>query len=77
MTRTTWQGPSARLYVNASDSLDGIAHWWLVQQSLMKNRQLVEQALEQLVREGKLSKTTRKGQEAQYSAGPKLKDDEL
>jgi hypothetical protein len=40
----------------ASDSLDGIANWWLVQQAIAKNIILVEQALEQLANEGKVSK---------------------
>ncbi len=60
----------------ATDSLDGITHWWLVQQSLWKNRQLVEQALERLVEQGKLSKTSREGQQDSYSAGPQLNADE-
>ena len=40
----------------ASDSLDGITHWWLVQQAIMKNIELVEQALEHLANEGKVLK---------------------
>ena len=43
----------------ASDSLDGITHWWLVQQAIVKNRNLVEQALVQLAQEGKV--VARKG----------------
>ncbi len=42
----------------ASDSLDGITHWWLVQQAITKNMELVEQALEQLTEEGKILKKT-------------------
>ena len=40
----------------ASDSLDGITHWWLVQQAIAKNIDLVEQALEHLVDEGMVLK---------------------
>lgn len=60
----------------ASDSLDGITHWWLVQQSIMKNRELVEQAVEKLVEEGKLTKSERQGHEVLYSAAPQMKTDE-
>ena len=54
----------------ASDSLDGITHWWLVRQSIARNRALVEQALERLAREGKVVKRSSGNREAVYSLGP-------
>ena len=54
----------------ASDSLDGIAQWWLVQQAIVKNINLVEQALEQLANEGKVSKKTNTNSDAIYSLNP-------
>ena len=40
----------------AADTLDGIAYWWLIQQAITKNVGLIEQALEHLIREGKVAK---------------------
>ena len=57
----------------ASDSLDGITHWWLVQQAIVKNISLVEQALEQLADEGKVSKKINTNKEAIYSLNPTYK----
>ena len=37
----------------SNDTLDGITHWCLVQQSIIKIKSLVEKALEQLVEQGK------------------------
>ena len=51
----------------ASDSLDGITHWWLVQQAIEKNIDLVEQALEELANEGKVSKQVNTNSDAIYS----------
>jgi hypothetical protein len=51
----------------ASDSLDGITHWWLVQQAIEKNIDLVEQALEQLSKEGIISKQVNTSSDAIYS----------
>ena len=41
----------------ASDSFEGVAHWWLLQQTIEKNMGLVEKALEQLACEGKIAKS--------------------
>jgi hypothetical protein len=60
----------------ASDSLDGITHWWLVQQAIVKNRKLVEQALAQLAREGKVLERKGPNSEAIYSLNPPHKGDE-
>ncbi|MCP3669610.1 MAG: hypothetical protein GY814_04125 [Gammaproteobacteria bacterium] len=57
----------------ASDSLDGITHWWLVQQEITKNMDLVEQALTQLAQEGKVSKKMSANREAIYSLDPAYK----
>jgi len=57
----------------ASDSLDGITHWWLVQQAITKNIDLVEQALEQLAQEGKVSKKINNNRESIYSLNPSYK----
>ncbi len=54
----------------ASDSLDGIIHWWLVRQSIARNRALVEHALEQLAKEGKVIKRASSNREAVYSLDP-------
>jgi len=54
----------------ASDSLDGITHWWLVQQAIVKNKVLVEQALNQLADEGKVVRKTSGNAEAIYSLEP-------
>lgn len=51
----------------ASDSLDGIAHWWLVQQAIAKNLKLVELALERLANEGKISKKMNSNNNLIYS----------
>ena len=57
----------------ASDSLDGITHWWLVQQAIEKNIDLVEQALEQLAQEGKVSKQVNTDNDAIFSLNPTYK----
>lgn len=57
----------------ASDSLDGITHWWLVQQAIVKNKVLVEQALGQLAQEGKIIKKMSGNAEAIYSLNPERK----
>lgn len=57
----------------ASDSLDGITHWWLVQQAITRNMDLVEQALEQLAQDGKVSKKINTNREAIYSLNPTYK----
>lgn len=57
----------------ASDSLDGITHWWLVEQAIERNREIVEQALARLTEEGKLVKKTGSNAEAIYSLDPKLR----
>lgn len=54
----------------ASDTLDGIAHWWLVQQEIEKNIGQVEQALEQLTVEGKVSRKMNTGSKVIYSLNP-------
>ena len=59
----------------ASDSLEGIANWWLVQQAIAKNISLVEQALEQLTSEGKVLKRVNSGKGAVYSLNPAASDD--
>lgn len=51
----------------ASDSLDGIIHWWLIQQSILNNKTLVEQALEQLAQQGKVAKNINPNRETVYS----------
>ena len=51
----------------ASDSLDGVTNWWLMQQTIEKNRKLVEQALEQLAQEGKVAKQRNVKDETIYS----------
>jgi hypothetical protein len=55
----------------ASDSLDGITHWWLVQQTIAKKKALVEQALDQLADEGKVIKKISGNAKAIYSLDPK------
>ena len=50
----------------AADTLDGIAYWWLVQQAITKNVGLIEQALEHLVREGKVAKNISNHRDAIY-----------
>ena len=50
----------------ASDSVDGITHWWLVRQSIAQKIDMVEQALEQLAQEGKISKRTNASSEIIY-----------
>lgn len=51
----------------ASDSLEGISNWWLVQQAIAKNISNVELALEKLTSEGKISKSINSSQNATYS----------
>ena len=59
----------------ATDPLEGIANWWLVQQAIAKNIDLVEQALEQLTNEGKVLKRVNSGKDAVYSLNPATSDD--
>ena len=54
----------------ASDSLDGISNWWLVQQAIAKNISKVELALEKLISEGKILKTMNANKNAIYSLNP-------
>ncbi len=54
----------------ASDSLDGITHWWLVEQAIVKNKKLVEEALAQLTHEGKVVKRVSSDSEAIFSLDP-------
>ena len=54
----------------ASDTLDGIAHWWLVQQEIEKNIDQVKQALEQLTDEGKISAKMNANSNVIYSLNP-------
>jgi hypothetical protein len=51
----------------ASDSLEGIAQWWLVQQAIAKNVELVGQALELLVTEGKVLQRKNTSNRVTYS----------
>lgn len=51
----------------ASDSVDGIMHWWLLQQTIIRNRDLVERALEQLATAGSVSKSENRNRETVYS----------
>ncbi|TKB25871.1 hypothetical protein FCL47_12300 [Desulfopila sp. IMCC35006] len=62
-----------RQHPMASDTLDGVVYWWLVQQSIIKNKILVEQALEQLTEEGKISKKINLNCVAVYSLKPEQK----
>ena len=57
----------------ASDTLEGITHWWLVQQAIVRNTDLVERALEQLAHEGKVSKKMNATSEAVYRLNPLYK----
>lgn len=57
----------------ASDSLDGITHWWLVQQAIVKNKILVNQALKYLAQEGKVIRKMNSNAEAIYSLDPRYK----
>lgn len=57
----------------ASDSLDGIVHWWLIQQSILDNKALVQQALELLTEQGKVSKNVNPNRETMYSLGEAIK----
>ncbi len=54
----------------ASDSLEGVSHWWLVQQEIKKDTDLVEQALEHLAREGKLTRKMNSNRESIYGLTP-------
>ena len=54
----------------ASDSLHGITHWWLVQQAIETNIELVTQALQKLAEEGKISKQESSKRDAIYSLNP-------
>lgn len=60
----------------ASDSLEGIVHWWLMQQSIAKNKSMVEQALEKLTKEGKVKKRTSDNRQAVYGLNPGFKSGE-
>ncbi|MDH3764120.1 MAG: hypothetical protein OEU50_24325, partial [Gammaproteobacteria bacterium] len=54
----------------ASDSLDGITHWWLVEQAIVKNKKLVEEALAHLAHEGKVVKRVSSDSREIYSLDP-------
>ena len=55
----------------ASDTLDGVVHWWLLQQSILQNKIFVERALEKLTEAGKVSKTINANRDAVYSLAKK------
>lgn len=56
----------------ASDSLEGIAKWWLVMQRYEVAMDKVQEALEHLVDEGEISKSsTTVGKIIYYSCNPK------
>ena len=42
----------------AADSLEGIAAWWLSQQRLTEDVNMVQDALDELLEQGKISKRT-------------------
>lgn len=56
-----------RRHPNASDSFDGVALWWLLQQAIERDMDLVKQALEQLAREGRIAKSQNANNETIYS----------
>ena len=58
----------------ASDSLDAIAQWWLVQQDIVKKINFVEQALEDLTNDGKILKIMKANRETIYSLNPAHKN---
>lgn len=51
---------------NAADSLEGIAHWWLVRQQVEFSVEKVKMALDYLVRNDLISKSTTVGGEVVY-----------
>lgn len=57
----------------ASDTLDGVVHWWLLHHSIMQKKSLVKQALEHLAEQGKVFKADNANREAVYSLRTELK----
>lgn len=47
-----------RTHNNATDTLEGIAQWWLVQQRIYEERQRVQKALDYLCDQGLIRKRT-------------------
>lgn len=52
---------------NAADSLEGIVHWWLVRQQVEFSAEKVKMALDYLVRNDLISKSTTVGGKVVYA----------
>jgi hypothetical protein len=60
---------------NAADSLEGIRRWWLMRQRYEESAQQVQEALEQLLRDGAISKRVLHDGRVLYTAPPRTSDD--
>lgn len=60
---------------NAADSLEGIRRWWLLRQRYEESAQQVQEALEQLLREGVVSKRVLSDGQVLYAGQPPNMDE--
>lgn len=62
-------------HADAQDTLEGIAHWWLLHQVIEQHLPLVKQALADLVRQDLVLMHERRGTEARYGINPQKRDE--
>lgn len=55
---------------DAQDTLEGIAHWWLLQQSIEQHLPLVRKALAELVDQELVLRHERRGTQPRYGINP-------
>jgi hypothetical protein len=60
---------------NAADSMEGIRRWWLMRQRYEESAQQVQQALEQLLRQGVVTKRVLTDGQVLYAGQAKTLDD--
>lgn len=60
---------------HAADSLEGIRRWWLMRQRYEESAQQVQEALEQLLREGVITKRILSDGQVLYTGQPSNSDE--
>lgn len=59
----------------AQDTLEGIAHWWLLQQAIEQHIPLVRKALAELVEQELILMHERRGTQARYGINPQKRNE--
>jgi len=60
---------------NAVDSLDGIVHWWLLKQKIEESAEVVQAAVDALIKDGVVEKIERNGKTFYTSTRQAKSDD--